>query len=156
LYAAKLRHAAPSGVVWLSDQRTLPTLRLVLGGGTDVTVVTYGGMVAEVERAAQEAFVEEEIRCEVFVPTQLQPLDSEPIVESVRRTRRLVVVEEGQGFAGFGAEVLARCAEQLGDRGWRGVRCHAADHPIPCARDRGQALPQAADILQAIQDTFTP
>jgi len=155
LYAAKLRAAAVNGVAWLQNDAGFPTFRLPVGGGSDVTVVAYGGMLEETEKAVLTAFVDHELRCELVVPTRLQPLDLQPVLESLRQTRRLVVVEEGQGFAGFGAEVISACLEQLPGFLFHAARCSAANHPIPCAREQErQALPQASSILKAIHDTF--
>jgi 2-oxoisovalerate dehydrogenase E1 component len=155
LYAAKLRTAAVNGVAWLQNDAGFPTFRLPVGGGSDVTVVAYGGMLEETEKAVLTAFVDHELRCELVVPTRLQPLDLQPVLESLRQTRRLVVVEEGQGFAGFGAEVISACLEQLPGFLFHAARCSAANHPIPCAREQErQALPQASSILKTIHDTF--
>ncbi|MFM8890559.1 MAG: transketolase C-terminal domain-containing protein, partial [Planctomycetia bacterium] len=89
---------------------------------------------------------------DIIVPTCIHPLDVEPIIESVSRTGRLLVVEEGQGFAGFGSEVVAACSGRLGGRRLWTARVSAAPHPIPSARDQEQrSLPQPSDILAAMR-----
>jgi hypothetical protein len=93
-----------------------------------------------------------EIVAEVLAPTMLCPLDAAPIIESVSRTGRLLVVEEGQGFGGFGAEVITVCAEALSDRPLIAARVCARAHPIPCSRElEKQALPDPAAICNEIQ-----
>ncbi len=155
LYRSKLRSAAINGVPWLHNCATFPTHRLPVGGGTDLTIVLYGGMLEETEKAAAEAFIQSEIRCELVVPTRLQPLDLSPILESVAKTGRLLVVEEGQAYAGFGAELIAACTEALPRGAFLASRCAAAEHPIPCSKDQERdALPQASTILKAILDSF--
>lgn len=151
LYGTQVRQQAADGRNWQEDGSIFPTLKLEAAGGQDLTIVAYGGMVHEVEDAVKQAFVEHEIACEVLVPTRIFPLDLAPIIDSVGRTKRLLLVEEGQGFAGFGAEVIASCCEQLGSRAIAAERVYAAPHPIPCSRDlEKQALPSAAQVLEAI------
>ena len=157
LYGVPVRTTASDGRLWLENDAPFPTLKLDADGKGDVTVVTYGGMVEEVEEAVRRAFVENEIVSEVLVPTMIFPLDLAPILESVARTGRLVVVEEGQGFAGFGAEVIASCAERLPGTALRSARVHAEPHPIPCSRDlEKDALPAAAQVLVALSNVMKP
>jgi pyruvate dehydrogenase E1 component beta subunit len=75
--------------------------------GTDVTVVTYGGMVPVCLKAAEQAGAS----IEVIDLRTLFPWDRETVLESVGRTGRLVIVHEPQGSAGMGAEVAAVVAE---------------------------------------------
>ena len=119
----------------------------------DITLVTYGGMVPEVEEAVQRAFIEDELMVEVLVPTMIFPLDLVPIIESVTRTKRLLVVEEGQGFAGFGSEVIAACTEKTSSGNLRVGRVCAASHPIPCSRElEKNALPGSREILRMLRE----
>ncbi len=150
LYSAPVKPQSPDGRIWEHSDAPLPTLRLA-AADAQVTVVTYGGMVDEVQEAVREAFLENEIVAEIIVPTQLCPLDVEPILESVARSTRLLVVEEGQGFAGFGAEVLAICAERNRGVTICSARISAAPHPIPCSRElERSALPDQKQVLAAI------
>jgi pyruvate dehydrogenase E1 component beta subunit len=76
----------------------------------------------------------------------------EPILESVGRTRRLVVVEEGTMPWGFGAEVLARVAESLGGGPLHTMRVAAHHLPIPNARPaEQQVLPDVARVREAVR-----
>ena len=79
--------------------------------GTDVTLITYGGMVHTGLEAA-DAAATERWDVEVIDLRSLSPFDDATLVESVRRTGRAVVVHEAPGFAGYGAEVAARLTEQ--------------------------------------------
>lgn len=117
----------------------------------DVTVVTYGAMTDMIEEAILRSFEENEIICEYVVPAQLSPLQIEPIADSVRRTHRLLVVEEGTGPWGFGSELVARISEE--EPGTRVARV-AADHlPIPNARSaEDQMLPDIDQIIQGIRN----
>ena len=115
----------------------------------DVTVVTYGAMTDMVEDAILQSFEEDEVICEYLVPAQLSPLRLEPIADSVRRTGRLLVVEEGTGPWGFGSELVARISEEV--PATRVGRVAARQLPIPNARSaEDQMLPNIDQIVQAI------
>jgi 2-oxoisovalerate dehydrogenase E1 component len=156
LYSLHVHQQAADGRRWQADREFFPTLRLA-AEGADLTVVTYGGMVEDVEAAVKEAFIEDEFQAEVLVPTLIFPLDIGPVVESVSRTGRLLVVEEGQGFAGFGAEVVSACLERLKGRPVSVGRVYAEPHPIPCCRElEMQALPGIAKIRDGITRLVKP
>ncbi len=81
--------------------------------GTDLTIVTYGGMVPVALRAA-EAVAVEGIDVEVVDLRTIKPWDVETVTESVRRTGRLLVVQEPQRTGGVAAEIVAEVAERCG------------------------------------------
>jgi acetoin:2,6-dichlorophenolindophenol oxidoreductase subunit beta len=78
--------------------------------GADVTLVAWGRMANECETAA-EHLADEGIDCEVIDPRTVQPLDTETIATSVRKTNRAIVVHEAVRFGGLGAEVAAQIQE---------------------------------------------
>jgi pyruvate/2-oxoglutarate/acetoin dehydrogenase E1 component len=82
--------------------------------GRDVTVIAVGRMVVEAVTAATE-LAESGIEAEVIDVRTVQPLDSETILESVRRTNRAVVVHEAVTFGGIGAEIAAQIQEEAFD-----------------------------------------
>jgi len=73
----------------------------------DVTLIAYGGMAELAEAAADRVLLAEELFCEVVVPSSLTPVELDPILDSLRRTGRLVICEEGTQPAGWAAEVIA-------------------------------------------------
>jgi pyruvate dehydrogenase E1 component beta subunit len=91
------------------------------------------------------------IEAEVIDLRTIRPLDTDTIVDSVKRTNRLVTIEEGWPFAGIGSELAAVAMEQLFD--WLDapvVRVHGADVPMPYAANLEKlALPQAEHIIEA-------
>jgi 2-oxoisovalerate dehydrogenase E1 component len=122
------------------------------GVDAEVTVVAYGAMADIVEAALFQSFEEDEIVCEYLVPAQLSPLNIEPILDSIRRTGRLLVVEEGTEPWGFGAEVLARVGESLRPAPQM-ARVGARHLPIPNARSaERQVLPDTSRIVAALRD----
>ncbi len=86
----------------------------ILRAGSDVTVVGWGRMVNEALDAA-ERVAADGIEVEVIDPRTLQPLDTATIVESVRKTNRVIVVHEAVRFGGLGAEVAAQIQEEAFD-----------------------------------------
>ncbi|WP_433716029.1 transketolase C-terminal domain-containing protein [Nocardia sp. CA-084685] len=83
---------------------------VVRRAGTDVTLVAYGGTL-RVAQAAADALVTDGIEAEVIDLRTLRPLDEKTLLDSVTRTHRLVVVDEGWRSVGIAAEIAARAAE---------------------------------------------
>jgi len=123
--------------------------------GKDVTIVAILYMVPQALEAAEE-LAGEGIEAEVIDPRTLVPLDTEAIVDSVSRTGRLVIVEEGHLTGGIGAEVAARVAE-LAFRFLKApIRRVAARHvPVPYQTGLENAMkPSAAEIRDAVRKLF--
>jgi pyruvate dehydrogenase E1 component beta subunit len=79
--------------------------------GKDVTVVGWGAMMVQVQKAVDEA-AKKGISCEVIDMRTLSPMDSATVIESVRRTGRAIVVQEAPKTCGVGAEIVARINEK--------------------------------------------
>ncbi|MGB4192148.1 MAG: pyruvate dehydrogenase complex E1 component subunit beta [Rickettsiales bacterium] len=122
----------------------------ILREGTDITITAFSLQVANA-LAAAEILHEEGISAEVIDLRTLRPLDSETIIESVKKTNRLVTVEEGWGFAGIGATIAAIVVEQAFDYlDAEIIRVHAKDVPLPYAANLEKlAIPQTNDIVEA-------
>jgi len=128
-----------------------PTFRLTVRGAPApvLTVVAYGYMAELARQAALRLAFELEVFVELLVPTQLAPVELSSVFKSVRRTGKLLVVEEGGLTLGWGAEVAARTAEQLGAHLRKVRRLAALDLPIPASGVLEQAvLPGVDDIVQ--------
>jgi pyruvate dehydrogenase E1 component beta subunit len=124
----------------------------VLRQGSDVTVVGWGRMVNEALAVANK-LADEGIDVEVIDPRTLQPLDTATIVESVRKTNRVIVVHEAVRFGGLGAEIAAQIQEEAFDYLDAPVaRIAAPFSPVPFTPVLEQAyLPSAADIEAKIR-----
>jgi pyruvate dehydrogenase E1 component beta subunit len=120
--------------------------------GTQVTIVAFSIMVGVALQAA-EALAAQGISAEVINLRTLRPLDTATIVESVKKTSRLVTVEEGWPFAGIGAEVAMQVIEHCFD--WLDappVRVHGTDVPLPYAANLEKlALPQPEWVVAAVR-----
>jgi pyruvate dehydrogenase E1 component beta subunit len=135
------------------DDFVLPIGRArVLRAGSDVTIVTFSLMVERALRAA-EALAEEGIEAEVIDLRTLRPLDVATIVESVKKTNRLVCVEEGWPRFGVGAEMAAIAMEHAFDHLDAPVqRVTGKDVPMPYAANlERMALPQTEDVVRAVK-----
>jgi pyruvate dehydrogenase E1 component beta subunit len=123
--------------------------------GGDVTIVSYSKML-QVSLEAAEKLAGEGIQAEVVDLRTLRPLDIGPVIDSVKKTNRVVVVEEGWRSFGVGAEVASRVAELAFDYLDAPVRRVAqAEVPLPYNQRLEQlALPQTADVINAVKDVL--
>ncbi len=123
--------------------------------GKDVTLVTYSKML-ETSLKAAEQLAQEGIEVEIIDLRTLRPLDMEPILESVRKTNRAVVAEEGWRSFGVGAEIAARIYEEAFDDLDAPVqRVAQIKVPLPYNRALVQmALPQTANVIAAVKEVL--
>jgi len=160
LYLSKLQNAEtlPDFEIVLQTQPTTcyPTYKLTIKGvpRANITLVAYGYMAELVREAALKLAYENEIFSELIVPTQLAPFDIalQPILDSVKQTQNLLVIEEGTRSMGWGAEVVARVSESLGEK-LKAVQRVAADEvPVPASLVlEKNALPGMEEILEVAQ-----
>jgi pyruvate dehydrogenase E1 component beta subunit len=120
--------------------------------GTHVSVVAIHTMVGKALSAA-ERLAEEGIEVEVLDPRSLVPLDEQAIVESVKKTGRLVVSHEAYTRSGYGAEIVSRVVEAAFDYlDAPPLRVCAKDVPVPySAVLETAALPQVDDLVATIR-----
>lgn len=125
----------------------------IMRQGSDVTITAFSRMVGHALVAA-EKLAEEGIQAEVINLRSIRPLDIATIVESVKKTNRLVSVEESWPFAGIGSELAAQMMEHAFDYlDAPVVRVHGADVPLPYAANLEKlALPQADNIIEAVRN----
>jgi pyruvate/2-oxoglutarate/acetoin dehydrogenase E1 component len=121
--------------------------------GTDLTVITYGGTLGKTLQAA-ETLSGEGIEAEVIDLRSLRPLDMDTVFQSVRRTHRAIVVDEGWKSGSLSAEILARLAEQaFYDLDAPLARVCSQEVPIPYPKHlEDAALPQPAAIAAAARE----
>ncbi len=124
--------------------------------GTDVTIIGILRMVQAAEKAAQELESEHGASAEVIDPRTLRPLDLDTILESVRKTNRAVIVEEGWPHGGAGANLAALIQEQAFDHLDAPIqRVTGADVPMPYSKRMEQAaIPHAEHVVSAALATL--
>jgi pyruvate dehydrogenase E1 component beta subunit len=146
---------------WSFDVPTNPDYVLPIGKakvvreGTDITLVAFSIAVKYALDAAQ-ALAEQGISCEVIDLRTVRPLDTAIIAASVRKTNRLVTVEEGWPVAGIGSEIAALAMEQFFDHLDAPVlRVTGKDVPLPYAANLEKlALPSTGDVIAAVKSLF--
>jgi pyruvate dehydrogenase E1 component beta subunit len=135
------------------DDYVLPIGRArVVRSGSDVTIVAWSMGMTYALKAAEE-LAKDNINAEVIDLRTLKPMDSDTIIESVRKTGRLVTVEEGWKQSGVGAEIAARVMEQAFDYLDAPVaRVTGKDVPMPYAANLEKlALRSVAEVVEAAQ-----
>lgn len=152
LYGQNVNPEPPPGFDLIFTNERFPTARLKPDtnghAGVDLTIVALGGVAVDAEEAALRLFNDDDIICDVFMPTRLYPFDVSVLEPSLRQSRKLLVVEEGQGFAGMSSEIIAQACERFGHLGLSARRCTATPNPIPAARPLEQhCLPGANHIV---------
>jgi pyruvate dehydrogenase E1 component beta subunit len=124
--------------------------------GDDVTLIGVSRMAVVAQAAAEELAASHDVSAEVIDPRTLRPLDLETILESVRKTNRVVVVEEGWPHGGVAANLTALIQEQAFD--WLDApvqRVSGADLPMPYSKPLEEAaMPSEKAIVEAALATF--
>lgn len=120
--------------------------------GTDISLITYGGSLGKTLAAAEE-LATSGIDAEVIDLRSLRPLDESTFINSVRKTQRVVIIDEGWRSGSLAAEVAARIAEHaFYDLDAPITRICSAEVPIPYAKHMEQAaLPQTEDIVKTVK-----
>lgn len=120
--------------------------------GTDVTIVAYSKMLLLTLKAA-EALAREGIQAEVVDPRTLKPLDIRSIAASVKKTGRLVIVEEGWRFAGLGAQIAESLYTEVFDHLDAPIlRVAGEEVPMPYSRPlEDAAVPDLSRVLSAVR-----
>jgi len=123
---------------------------LVRRVGSDVTITAHSRMVGRALEAA-DILAEEGISAEVIDLRTIRPLDTETIINSVKKTNRIVCAEEGWGQSGIGAEIATRVVEQAFDYlDAPPARVFQKDVPLPYAGNlEALSLPNAQDVVVA-------
>ena len=123
----------------------------ILSKGEDVTIVAFSIMVGKALNASKE-LLNKHISSEVIDLRTIKPLDIDIIIESVKKTNRLVVCEEGFPFSSIGSEIISQVQEKAFD--WLDApikRVTGLDVPLPYAENlEKMALPQENDIVNAV------
>ena len=123
--------------------------------GKDITLVAGMTMLNFAKRAAEE-MAKEGLSCEIINPRTLLPMDGETIINSVAKTGRLVVIQEGPKFMGYGAEVGSMVYENVFEYLKAPIRrVTSLDTPVPFAPVlEDYVMPQYSDVLKACHEVM--
>jgi len=124
--------------------------------GTDVTIVTFGKMLSRVVNPAVEELTKEGINVEVIDLRTVRPIDYDTIIESVKKTNRLVVVEEAWPLASLSGEIAFMVQKKAFDYLDAPVlRITCADVPLPYSPTLiAASLPNAEKVVKAVKEVM--
>lgn len=112
LYTKKLQEDIFIGYQVALSNESYPTVKIQPEKRkAHLTILCYGEVLEDVEKAIELAFEEEEIFCEVICPTKICPINVTPIFESVKKTKKLLIVEEGTNMASYSSEIVTQIIE---------------------------------------------
>lgn len=120
--------------------------------GSDVTIVSFGKIIKEADKAAEE-LAKEGIECEIIDLRTVRPIDYAAIIESLKKTNRMVIVEEAWPLGNISTELIAHCQQYAFDYLDAPIlRVNTADTPMAYAPTLVEEfLPNAARIIQAVK-----
>jgi len=123
--------------------------------GTDVTIVSFGKIIKEAYKAADE-LAENDISCEIIDLRTIRPLDHETIIESVKKTNRLVILEEAWPFGNISTEITYQVQSQAFDYlDAPIVKINTADTPAPYSPVLlKEWLPNSGDVKKAVKQVM--
>ncbi|MDT0641489.1 pyruvate dehydrogenase complex E1 component subunit beta [Zunongwangia sp. F363] len=120
--------------------------------GTDVTIVSFGKIIKEAYKAAEE-LEKDDISCEIIDLRTIRPMDHETIIESVKKTNRLVILEESWPFGNISTEITYQVQEKAFDYlDAPIIKINTADTPAPYSPVLLQEwLPGSEDVIKAVK-----
>ncbi len=152
LYGRPLRSHLPEGYELLHSDETFPCAWIrPAADRVDVTLLGYGGAGDLLVEACDLLFEEHDLIAQALVVMQIYPFNVLSYLEILRAAPSLLIVEEGQGFAGFGSEAIAQLAEAGTIAGISTHRLFPPAHCIPCSGPaEKEMLPSVTSIVEAV------
>jgi 2-oxoisovalerate dehydrogenase E1 component len=139
--------------IFMVNNDTYPTVKISpMNSNPNLTIVTYGGMVDEVVNSLSSLFYDYDFKTEVLVLSKISPIDYSDIIESVKITRKLVVIEEGSSIGGVASEIVSSVLSHISFH----IDClkiGALPVPIPSVKSlENEVLPNKNIIINAIKN----
>lgn len=111
LYTTVLQETAPKGFHYQYISEPFPLIAVEPESShIDLTIIGYGGVSVMAMEALEQLFLEHDLIAQYICPLQIYPFDISACQHLIKRSRRLILIEEGQGYANFSAEFIAQCA----------------------------------------------
>lgn len=156
LYTKLIRNNPPRGFEYNFFKKDFPTVIISpTSKKIDVTIISYGGLSDIIYEVVDRLFEEYDIIAQFICPIQIYPYDILLLSDFLLKSKILFVVEEGQGFAGFGSEIIT----QLVESGIQPLpiikRIFPASSPIAACRTlESNTLPNIESIIKSIRETY--
>lgn len=147
LYASQVDSTPPDGFQLLHSQENFPTTWLSSGRAADITILAIGGTSIDAEAATLELFDNHDAIADLFMPSCLYPFQVTSMEDSILKSRRLLIVEEGLGFASLSSEIMAQVQERWPDAEIRCTRLTAKESPIPTSRPMEEELLPTQEVI---------
>jgi len=148
LYGKKISSETIDGYNLFRTNHDFPIINIKPEIQADITIITCGGISSEVEIAVEKLFFEEEIIADLYIPTQIYPFSVDFIKESITSTKKLLVIEEGQGFVSFSSEVIAQVSETYHNSAIKCMRLTSENIHIPTSRPlEDECIPNVNKII---------
>ena len=98
---------------YLVNNLEIPDIKLCMQQKTpDISIVCWGGTLSNIEILVEDLLENEEILCEVIVIQQLYPLNADAIVESVKKTKKIVIIDDSSGSNSLGTEIISQLSQK--------------------------------------------
>lgn len=152
LYTTVLQEKAPRGFLRQCISEPFPLVVVEPESShVDITIIAYGGMSVMAMEALETLFIEHDLIGQLICPLQIYPFDISSCHRWIQRGRRLVLIEEGQGYANFSAELIAQCATTGCLKGMEFTRIASRSTSIPASKNlETEILIQQRDLIDAI------
>tara|TARA_B100002003_G_scaffold100638_1_gene93701 strand:+ start:731 stop:2686 length:1956 start_codon:yes stop_codon:yes gene_type:complete len=157
LYTVDLREHLPHGFKAHATDEDFSVIHIKPdASAVDLTLMGYGGIAETLIKVVERLFEEYDLVAEIICPTQIYPFNINPLSHIFKRSRALFLVEEGQGFAGFGAEIIAQIAESNPGLLKKVKRIIPPSIPIPASGHLEQAvLPGIDNIIKNVMEVIS-
>lgn len=153
-YGKKIASNKIKNFIFEKNHADYPVVRIKPSrSNANATIVTYGGMVDTVLDSIKPLFLELEVIPEIIVLSKINPIDYFHIIESVKKTKTLYVVEEGTAAFGIGSEIIATVREEIAGN-FVARRVAALPVPIPSVKSLESAvLPSVDRVIKSIGES---
>jgi 2-oxoisovalerate dehydrogenase E1 component len=156
LYGTYL-HPEPPGFEFLQSDEKFPSIWVKPQSSVvDLTLIGYGGTSELLLEASNVLFDLHDLIAQTLIVMQIYPFDVQPLLDIISGASRMLILEEGQSFAGFGGEVIAQLAEA---GALEGLTVRRIAPPAYCIPSSGplekQVLPNVAGIVAAVLEMVT-
>ncbi|MES2217076.1 MAG: thiamine pyrophosphate-dependent enzyme [Pseudomonadota bacterium] len=149
LYTKKIRTSAPTGFQFEHIAEPYPIIVLSpVSNIADITIIGYGGLSDVLVEVINDLFIQHEILAQLICPIQIYPFEIQFIKEKLQSSKHIYVIEEGQGFAGFGAEIISQLVEKNGARTTQQLhRIYPPTMPIPASKPLEDLILPSKDLI---------
>lgn len=156
LYTKASSQDWPNGYTLHESKDRFPVSVLTRPEPADITLIAFGGMSSLAEQAAVRLYEDQEISVELIFPLQIYPLNIAVPLESLRRTKRLVIVEEGTRGFDLGAELIASLSERwTADTPFKVRRMATQEGVLPSALPlESQMLPSLSELYRLCKEIY--